>query len=67
MLYLWYPLTTEPIPTTTGQMWFLSMLGIDPRTFSFSADRLQTYTLSHSNNAVLQKAILQIRLLQNLF
>lgn len=43
------------------------MLGIDPRTFYFSADRLRTYTLSQSNNAVLQKAILQIRLLQNSF
>lgn len=56
----------EPIPTATGRMWFLSMLGIYPRTFCFSADHLQSYTLSQSNNAVLQKAILQMTL-QNSF
>lgn len=67
MIFLDHFKGQEPIPTATGQMGFLSMLGIEPRTFCVSADLLQTYTRSQSNNAILQKEILQIRLLQNSF
>lgn len=67
MIFLNHFKGQEPIPTVTGQMWFLSMLGIQTRIFCFSADLLQTYTLWQPNNAILQKAILQIRLLPNSF